>query len=569
MNQYILFTQGGTMKKKISILVFVLTLLVTTNAVSANGSVTVDRLSGQDRFEVAVSVSKKGWSTGSNTILLVNYQAFADALSASPLAYKLNAPILLTNPDKLNAKTEEEIKRLNASKVVIIGGTGSINQNVVSRITSLGKTVERIGGKDRYEVAYKVSQKLSPSGKIVISNGTTFADALSISPYASKHEYPILLTTKDRLPYFTERAIQEKKPQQTIIVGGTGSVSSQVESQLTNPLRIGGKDRYEVAVNIAKRFNPTATKAGISNGSTFADALTGSVLAAKQNMPLLLTQSSSIPTTTKTYINQSSLVSFTIFGGTGSVSNTVVSQLKGELPLTGKKIVLDAGHGGSDPGAVNGNIYEKNLNMSFTKLLAEHLKKLGAEVIYTREPSNDRFISLEDRAAFANGKSAHLFISIHHDSSVDKSANGQSIHYSSYRPGIETKDAYVVYAGRKYPFVREDTVSKLFYYLDGSTVKSMSYQGDIVAYDTVSPSAAATESKNLAPVASNAIKYSGIGTGYIKDHNLYVTRWTKMPSILIELGYMSNSSEISVLKQTTVQNTRSLSLAKAIENFYK
>ncbi|MBN3554178.1 cell wall-binding repeat-containing protein [Fictibacillus nanhaiensis] len=558
------------MKKKISILIFALALLFSSNDVAgASSAVTVERVSGQDRFEVAVNVSKKGWGSGSSTILLVNYQAFADALSASPLAYKLNAPILLTNPDRLNTKTEEEIKRLNASKVIIIGGTGSINQNVVSRVTSLGKTVERIGGKDRYEVAYKVSRKLSPAGKVVISNGTTFADALSISPYASKHEYPILLTAKDRLPYSTQKAIQEKNPTQTIIVGGTGSISSAVESQLTSPLRLGGKDRYEVAVNIAKRFSPTSTKAAISNGTTFADALTGSVLAAKQNMPLLLTQSSSIPVVTKSYIDQSEITRFTIFGGTGSVSNTVVSQLKGALPLTGKRIVLDAGHGGSDPGAVNGTIYEKNLNMSFTKMLAGHLKGMGAEIIYTRDPSNDQFISLEDRATFANGKSAHLFISIHHDSSVDKTATGQSIHYSSYRPGIETKDAYVVFAGKSYPFVKEDTQKKLFYYRDGSTVKSMSYQGDIIAYDTVSPSPAAVESKNLAPVASTAIKYSGIGAGYIKDHNLYVTRWTTMPSILIELGYMSNTNEISLLKQSSVQNSRSLSLAKAIENFYK
>ncbi|MBD7963190.1 cell wall-binding repeat-containing protein [Fictibacillus norfolkensis] len=557
------------MFKKFCVLIFLFLLVFSNSAVSANGTVTVERLSGADRFDVAVNVSKKGWTSGSGTVLLVNYKAFADALAASPLAYKVNAPILLTNPDRLNAKTEAEIKRLNASKVIIIGGTGSINQNVATKLSSLNLSVERIGGIDRYEVAYNVSKKLGAAGKVIISNGTTFADALSISPYASKHEYPILLTGKDKLPSYTLKAIQEKKPQQSIIVGGTGSISSTVEKQLTNPLRLGGKDRFEVAVNIAKRFNPSSTKAAISNGTTFADALTGSVLAAKQNMPLLLTQANSIPAVTKNYIDQSVITSFIIFGGTGSVSNSVVSQLKGELSLTGKRIILDAGHGGTDPGAVNGSIYEKNLNMSFTKLLATHLKGLGAEIIYTREPSNDKYISLEDRAAFANSKNADLLISIHHDSSVDKSATGQSIHYSSYRPGIETNDVYAKYAGKTYPFVREDTERKLFYYKDGSTIKSMSYQGDIIAYDTISPSAAATESKNLSPVASNAIKYNGIGTGYIKDHNLYVTRWTTMPSILIELGYMSNTKELSYLKQSSVQNSRSLSLAKAIENFYR
>ncbi|WNB92674.1 cell wall-binding repeat-containing protein [Bacillus sp. NEB1478] len=556
------------MKKKFSILL-VLVMMIMSNSVVSASNATVERIDGRDRFDVAVNVSKKGWAGGNSTVLIVNYEAFADALSASPFAYKVNAPILLTNPGQLNAKTEAEIKRLKATKAIIIGGTGSVSQKVVSRLSSLHVKVERIGGADRFEVAYNVSRKLGAEGKVIITNGTTFADALSISPYASKHQYPILLSTRDNLPTKTQLAIKEKNPQQTIIVGGTGSVSSAIEKKLKNPYRVGGKDRFEVAVNVAKKFNLPTTKVAISNGMTFADALTGSVLATKQNMPLLLTQANKIPPVTKQFIDSKQVSSFIVFGGTGSVNSSVVSQLKNELPLAGKRIVLDAGHGGSDPGAVNGKYYEKNLNRDFTKLLAGHLKELGAEVIYTRDPSNDRYISLEDRAIFANNKKADLFISIHHDSSVDKSATGQSVHYSSYRPAIETKDAYVKYRGKTYPFVREDTEQKLFYYRDGNITKSMSYQGDIIAYDTISPSPAAVTSSKLAPQVSSAVKYNGIGSGYIKDHNLYVTRWTKMPSILIELGYISNSKELSLLSQKSVQNNRSLSLAKAVENFYR
>ncbi|MDR7073196.1 cell wall-binding repeat-containing protein [Fictibacillus barbaricus] len=554
--------------KKFSILFLLVMLLLSNYSVSASAA-SVERLDGNDRFDVAVNVSKKGWASGSSTVLLVNYEAFADALSASPFAYKVNAPILLTNQGQLNAKTETEIKRLKASKAIIIGGTATVSQNVASQLSKLNVQVERIGGADRFEVAYNVSKKLGAEGKVIITNGTTFADALSISPYASKHQYPILLSTKDVLPSKTQQAIKEKNPQQTIIVGGTGSVSTGVEKKLNNPLRVGGKDRFEVAVNVAKTFNLSTTKVAISNGMTFADALTGSVLAAKQNMPLLLTQSNKIPAVTKQFIDSKQVSSFIVFGGTGSVSTSVVSQLKNELPLAGKRIVLDAGHGGSDPGAVRNGYSEKNLNISFTKLFAGHLKNLGAEVIYTRDPAYDRYISLEDRALFANNKKADLFISIHHDSSVDSSATGQSLHYSTYRPGIETKDVYVKYAGRTYPFVREDTDRKLFYYKDGSTIKSMSYQGDIIAYDTISPSQAAKESSKLAPIFYNAIRYNGIGTGYIKDSNLYVTRWTKMPSLLIEMGYISNSKEVSLLSQKSVQNARSLSLAKAIENYYR
>jgi N-acetylmuramoyl-L-alanine amidase len=557
------------MKKKLSSLLVFVVIALLSSVVSANGTATVERLDGSDRFDVAVNVSKKGWGTGSQTVLLVNYMAFADALAASPLAVKENAPILLTNPDQLTLKTEEEIKRLQAKKVIIVGGTGSVSQAVEAKLTQLSIQVDRIGGTDRFEVAYQVSKRLDSKGKIIVTNGMTFADALSISPYASKNEFPILLTRKDSLPTITQQAITEKSPQQTIIVGGTGSVAASVEQSTPNPLRIGGSDRYEVAVNIAKAFDLSTEKAAVSNGQTFADALTGSVLAAKENRPLLLTRSDRIPDVTKRLIDERQINSFIVFGGTGSVSNTVITQLKNELPLAGKRIVLDAGHGGSDPGAVRNGYSEKDLNKEFTKLLAGHLNGLGANVIYTRDPSNDTYISLEDRASFANNQNADLFISIHHDSSVDTSASGQSVHYSSYRPGIETQDVYVKYAGKTYPFVREDTANELFYYKDGNTVKSMSYQGSIVAYDTISPSNAAVQSSKLAPIAYDAIKYNGISAGYVKDHNLYVTRWTTMPSILIELGFISNPKEVSVLSQHSVRNARSLSLAKAIESFYK
>jgi N-acetylmuramoyl-L-alanine amidase len=557
------------MKKKLSLLLFLVVLVLCGSVVSANEPVSVERLDGNDRFDVAVNVSKKGWATGSHTVILVNYMAFADALAASPLAVKENAPILLTHPNQLTIKTEEEIKRLQAKKVVIVGGTGSVNQAIEVRLSQLNIPVERLGGIDRFEVAYHVSKRLDAKGKVIVTNGMTFADALSISPYASKNEYPILLTRKDSLPSYTQQAITEKNPQQTIIIGGTGSVAAKIEESTPNPFRIGGGDRYEVAVNIAKTFNLSQERAAISNGLTFADALTGSVLAAKENIPLLLTRSTSIPDVTKRLVDERQISSFIVFGGTGSVSNSVITQLKNELPLAGKRIVLDAGHGGSDPGAVRNGYSEKDLNKEFTKLLAGHLNGLGAEVIYTRDPSNDRYISLEDRASFANNQNVDLFISIHHDSSVDTSAAGQSVHYSTYRPGIEINDVYVKYAGRTYPFIREDTANELFYYKDGNTVKSMSYQGSIIAYDTISPSSAAIESSKLAPVVSNSIKYNGIAQGYIKDHNLYVTRWTTMPSLLIELGFISNPKEISLLSQHNVRNARSLSLAKAIEGFYK
>lgn len=545
----------------------ILVLSLTTLSSLTNAAATTERLSGKDRFEVAVNVSKKGWST-SGTVVIAYYNAFADALTAGPLAYKNNAPILLTHSDHLTPATKTEIQRLAASKVIIVGGPGSISDNVINEIHSMGiSDVTRIGGKDRFEVSFNIANQLNPTDTAVLAFGLNFPDALAISPYASKNGYPILLTQKDTLPVKTSEALSAKNIQKTIVIGGEGSVSQAVFNQLPGKQRIGGKDRYEVAANIINQLNLPTSKAYIATGLTFADALTGSVLAAKEDAPLLLTHPTSAPAPIKNVIQTRQIQNFTILGGPASVPDKVVSDLVNPLPLTGKRIVLDPGHGGSDPGAVNGSTYEKTINNQFTLKLGNKLQALGATVIYTRSPNSDVYISLEDRANFANQQNADFFLSIHHDSSTDKSVRGLSSHYSTYRPAIETSGVVVMLGGKEYPFVSEDTENKLFYYIDGNTTKSVNYNYT-VAYDRT-PSPAAVKSAQMAPGLGQSITSHGIpnGTPNAKDHNLYVTRWTNMPSVLIELGFMSNNTELAILLDQSIQDQRAQSLANTIKDY--
>ncbi|WP_257350234.1 NlpC/P60 family protein [Pseudalkalibacillus decolorationis] len=83
---------------------------------------TAERFGGTNRFEVAAKVSQDGWRNGATTVFLAKYNAYADALSAAPLAYEQDAPILLSLSDKLATATKDEINRLSPSRVVIIGG---------------------------------------------------------------------------------------------------------------------------------------------------------------------------------------------------------------------------------------------------------------------------------------------------------------------------------------------------------------------------------------------------------------------------------------------------------------
>ncbi|MBP1081420.1 S8 family serine peptidase [Bacillus capparidis] len=292
-----------------------------------NTPLPVDRLDGASRYEVAANVSKKGWSTA-NTVVIANGSAYADVLAAAPLAYHHNAPILLTENNKLTGSTKERMTQLKAKKAIIIGGSLSVQDNVANEIKKLVGTVERIGGDSRYQVAENIAGKLPGQSKAVIANGTAYADSLAIASYAAKNKIPILLTTSESLPEPTANALRNKGTSSTIVVGGKISVGENVYQQLPSPTRIGGNSRFEVASHIAKNYFSTSNEAFISNGYAYADALSGSVLAAKQNRPMMFTDARSLPNATNEVITSNKMKGFTVLGGKKSVSDQVVRQLE-------------------------------------------------------------------------------------------------------------------------------------------------------------------------------------------------------------------------------------------------
>jgi N-acetylmuramoyl-L-alanine amidase len=213
----------------------------------------------------------------------------------------------------------------------------------------------------------------------------------------------------------------------------------------------------------------------------------------------------------------------------------------------GKTIVLDAGHGESDPGTVSQStgLEEADLNLEQTLILGNLLKTYGFNVIYTRD--TDTYVTLEDRVAVAKSQNADLFISIHHDSSTNTTAKGISTHYSTYRPLLDNKGLYVEY--------------------------SHLWDGDIT-YDRT-PCKAAVNSKILAEMLVQNIATLGFdmrpkenGSG-AHDHNLYVTRKTTMPSVLIEAGFMSNDEEVRRVAKKEVQESIAQKIANTIIDFFK
>lgn len=278
-----------------------------------------ERLSGDNRYKTAIEISKDGWQDGADTVVLSRGYEFPDALAGAPLAYQLDAPILLTDDKTLTKETANEIKRLGAKKVIILGSDNAVYPAVENQLRNMGLKTERIGGEDRFETAKLIAEKLdSPSDKAVVAYGYNFPDALAVAPYAAKEGMPILLTRDNKLPDYTKEALADTKV--TIVVGGDNVVQKNVYDQLPGHKRLAGDDRYETAAEIIGYFDDEAHTGYVATGLNFADALTGAVLAAKNDSPLLLAKKDQLSPSIEAAINDLQTEQFVLLGGPDVVS---------------------------------------------------------------------------------------------------------------------------------------------------------------------------------------------------------------------------------------------------------
>ncbi|MGB8000065.1 MAG: cell wall-binding repeat-containing protein, partial [Anaerobacillus sp.] len=253
----------------------------------------VDRTAGETRYETAIEISKKGWESA-DTIVLARGDMFPDALAGAPLAYKYDAPILLTEKHKIDSSVKKEIERLGAKKAIILGGPDAVSPYVEYSLKGLGLKVERVGGENRYETAVNIAAKLGGSpDKAILANAFNFPDALSVASYAAQNGYPIVLTNDDQLPAVSKKIM--KATEEQIVVGGKDVIHEDIVDGLSNAIRYSGEDRYATSAAIATVLTPDADTAIVATGLKFADALAGSVLAAKENAAILLVKQEEVP----------------------------------------------------------------------------------------------------------------------------------------------------------------------------------------------------------------------------------------------------------------------------------
>jgi putative cell wall-binding protein len=295
---------------------------------NSTSQVNVRRIFGDTRFETAVKISQQGW-TQADTVVIANSHNYVDALAGVPLAYQLDAPILLARGSSLDAFVRDEIKRLGAEKAVILGGGFAVSQEIENELENLGLQTSRLAGETRFETALSIAkevQRLTGSNQVVIANSHDFPDALSIAPFAAQKGYPIVLSRNSGLE--PEVLSFVKNFEQTLLIGGEHALGSNVSRVTNKPTLLAGETRYNTNVEILNYFNVESSNIAVATGNGFADALTGSVLAAKQESGIALVNVG-VNNQLKEFIQKNNITDFELFGGVHAVTQRVENELNG------------------------------------------------------------------------------------------------------------------------------------------------------------------------------------------------------------------------------------------------
>lgn len=223
------------------------------------------------------------------------------------------------------------------------------------------------------------------------------------------------------------------------------------------------------------------------------------------------------------------------------------SRVSGKL----RRIVVDAGHGGKDPGAIGpSGVKEKDITLALAKRLAVRLEKeLGCQVILTRD--KDVFLPLEERTAIANRVGADLFLSIHANASNNRKAQGVETYYLNF----SKNDKAAAVAARE----------------NGTSLKQVS-DLELILFDLMA-NAKINESSRLAAEIQKSLvdnlskHYSPVKNHGVRQGPFYVLLGANMPSVLVEAAFISNKTEESRLRSSKYQERAARAIARAVHTF--
>jgi N-acetylmuramoyl-L-alanine amidase len=230
-----------------------------------------------------------------------------------------------------------------------------------------------------------------------------------------------------------------------------------------------------------------------------------------------------------------------------------VLPLSQQLGLKVKRIVLDPGHGGRDPGAVGPKgLREKDVVLSLAKRIKPRLEARGYEVLMTRD--RDVFIELKSRAQFANDNNADLFVSIHTNASKNRKVRGIETYFLGVARDRQSSETAML----ENAVSDENALSDLEQILHSLMNQNNMWHSSVLA-ETVQDSM----------YGGLNGKYGTIRNLGVKQAPFFVLSKTTMPAVLVETSFISNSSEERLLGRKDFRDSLSDSITRGIINYTK
>ncbi|MBD5644983.1 cell wall-binding repeat-containing protein [Clostridium botulinum] len=318
----------------------VLATVATGNVKAAPGD--VNKVQGNDRYETAANVAKANWKDGAKDVIIASGNGYADSLSASVLAKKLNAPIILTTAGELNSNAKSALQTLKPENVYVIGGNASVSQAVRDGLKKDYKVTE-LGGKTRFETNLAVANHLVDklgvkADNVMVVNGQDgFSDALSAAPVAAAKEQVLLIVGRDASTADLAANFVKKHNSKVTVIGTEGVVPTAVYNKLGASERVnGGADRFDTNLKIMEHFKLNADNIYVANATDgqngYADALVASALAGKSGAPLVLVDTKDAQGTKNAikYIadNKTDKTEVSTVGGSGVMPDEIVNEIE-------------------------------------------------------------------------------------------------------------------------------------------------------------------------------------------------------------------------------------------------
>ncbi len=359
------------------------------------------RTVGADRYATSALAAIDAYPSSAPSAVIVSGADvnWPDGLPAASLAGVVGGPVLLTDPDELSAATGLALGRIVsplasvAPTVYIVGGTAAVSADVEASIVDLGYIVDRVAGEDRYATAVAVARKVAhlgtygnyDGGKMVfLASGLNFPDALAVGPIAHSNINPVLLVGDTLSTAVTDLLDDDDLDiQQVVVLGGTAAVSAAhvtTVQGISNEIggttvaievtRIGGVDRYDTAVEVAKWAEKSTVLDGLGwtvdnvilvSGVTHYGAMVSAALASvghqaetdypavgSQNTVVLLQDAGNwLNSTTSNYLatKGSHLGSVRAVGTNASISDAALADAKSKITQSAATVTANPGLG--------------------------------------------------------------------------------------------------------------------------------------------------------------------------------------------------------------------------------